>query len=302
MPRIEPADYNRTEAAAKLFMPNRVIEAYQPEAFSSKGYPMRISGSGELIRYVDAMYEGGTHIEDVVEQWLGGLTEEEFWLLRTVCESASDMVFEVSGRRAIPARSALPALICLRYVRHLFPTPDHVIMELGPGSGALGAMLSLLGYSYFSMDVTQAFYVYQSHLFNHVAGERFIELASDPRTLSEFRRLSNGQNVHIPWWKFVPDNPEELQLDVDCVIVSGAIAEMHMNAIKYLTRQACRWFGHSQGEKAFIIVGPGDDSINPMSNVLSEIQRGGLEIVYADKGGYDGQLVDRDIIHILQPC
>ena len=301
MPFIEPEDYDREESKAQAFMPNRVIEAYRPEAFLQKGYPSRIAQSTELYRFADAMCEDADYIETVINQWLDGLTEEEFRLLKCVCVAAADISKQTSGCSVIPARAALAALFQLRVVRALFPTPNHVIHELGPGSGYLGAMLSLLGYTYSSMDVTQALYVYQSRLFNHICGEKFIELASDPRPLTDWNRPAQGTNIHIPWWKYVPNSPEDLNLDVDCIVVTGAIAEMNINATKYLVRQAYRWLGTDSHEKAFLVMGPGDDSYNKWGTVLAEIYQAGLELVYEDKGGFDGQTFGQNFVHIFRP-
>ena len=71
------------------------------------------------------------------------------------------------------------------------------IFEIGSGHGYLGGLLSLDGYRYYSYDVTQSLYLFQSHLLEKIAKNDFIEYVDKEGFSFEKSRVG-----HIPWWSF----------------------------------------------------------------------------------------------------
>jgi len=54
---INYLEYDSFEQSACKILPNRVIEAFKPEAFQIVGYPISIKDELELYKYVDVMHE-----------------------------------------------------------------------------------------------------------------------------------------------------------------------------------------------------------------------------------------------------
>lgn|GEM_PF-3659497 len=64
-------------------LPNRIIEAFRPEAFQAVGYPVTVRDEIELFKYVDVMRE--PTFEVVYSVFWQGITGEEFQLVQSIC-------------------------------------------------------------------------------------------------------------------------------------------------------------------------------------------------------------------------
>ena len=160
-------EYERIEQEAMAQTPNRVIEAFQPVTFLQLGYPIRIRSEAELFKYIDVMQE--TRFENDYSNFIGGLTAKEFELVQRLTSLVCKFSEERFQRKAI-ARSSLVRMINVqRHIQYLFGSAHPRVFEIGPGCGYLGALLMLLGYPYAATDVTQAFYLYQNHLWDFIS-------------------------------------------------------------------------------------------------------------------------------------
>ena len=81
------ADYNKAEVDAILTTSINAYEAFQPIYFQQSGYRIRISSESELSKFIDANYE--LAFETYVRELLGGLTEQEFLILKKLTELVS---------------------------------------------------------------------------------------------------------------------------------------------------------------------------------------------------------------------
>ena len=50
---INCLEYDDFEKSACKILPNRIIEAFKPEAFQIVGYPISVNDESELYKYVD---------------------------------------------------------------------------------------------------------------------------------------------------------------------------------------------------------------------------------------------------------
>jgi hypothetical protein len=82
---------------------------------------------------------------------------------------------------------------------------DLIIYEIGPGSGFLSVLLTLMGAKVFSIECVQSHYVYQSYFYDFVFKDNFSEKAfSSNFNITDFDCSIN----HLPWWKIChPDSP-----------------------------------------------------------------------------------------------
>jgi len=191
-----------------------------------------------------------------------------------VSAAACRVTRERSGRAVIPKGALLRALLVLRHIRMLLPEGSGTVVEVGSGSGYLTALLGLVGYRVVSTDVTQAFYLWQSALWEHLFGSRFRELAIEPSDLTEFGGRRSVEVVHVPWWKFVVTEPERLRLQVDIISANHTLCEMHPDALVYLLKVGRRWLEVADREfGGFVFEGYGSTlrrSIDDTNQVFAE--------------------------------
>jgi len=250
-------DYDKIEAHFSANKPNRILEAFRPEHFGLTGYPLRIHSDAELFRYVDVMHEL-RHIDDY-NNILGGFTSDEFSLFKEVSIAVADFTEQEFGKRMVPKGALVRAMISYRHIRFLTSPEDTTILELGPGSGYLGALLAKSGYRYAAMDITQPFYLYQNKLWKHLFGDRLIELASDEKELSDFSNIPEGGILHIPWWKYSYADPTNINLDIDVVTSNHALCEMHRNALHYSANLCGNWLSKQGRVRFFFAEGMGSE-------------------------------------------
>lgn len=274
---LMPQEYDPAEALALESVPNRIIECSQPAAFTMSGYPTAVSTVLSVGRYVDVMQE--RRAERYI-RYLGGITDHEMALLGSVADKVATMTGTVYRRRRVPRCSLLQALGAARHIRYLVPNPSALILEVGPGSGYLGALLLEMGYRYISTDIAQAFYLYQNHLFNAVTGGNVLELASDPRSFYDLREFPDNCAVHVPWWKFVVPEPA-IDLTVNLVTCNHALCEMHMAARTYLVRVAERML-RGPGLRPFVFEGWGSTFNAPYWHAGRDFSVGGFVIAHND--------------------
>jgi hypothetical protein len=229
-PFLSPVDYDAAEQEAMENVPNRIIECCGPVTFVAVGYPTRIRTLHGARRFIDATHEWRTEL--TFRDLIAALTDQEMSLLRDVASKVAAMSEQIYERRAVPRSALLRAMAVVRQIDILFPHRQQIVLEIGGGSGYVGALLVQMGVRYVSTDVTQAFYVVQNHVLNAVASGRITELAVEPGAFFDLDSLPAGYAVHVPWWKFVAADPR-LKFAVDLVTCNHAMLEMHENALKY---------------------------------------------------------------------
>ncbi|MBI3853372.1 MAG: hypothetical protein HY298_24255 [Verrucomicrobia bacterium] len=269
-------EYNIKESAAVAALPNRVVEMVSPVMFSSEGYPTRLRSDSELWKYLDVMHE--TRFErDFATLFGGGITEQEFALLRRVAQLACEFSNASFGRNLTTRGSLLRALNVYRHINDIFGGSPARVCEIGPGSGYLGCLFIQNGWSYAASDITQAFYLMQNHLWNFASGGRIKELVTDAEWDGT---LLPKQPVHIPWWEFYRLLDKGTPA-ADVVTCNHALAEMHPNSMAFVLRVAHEML-RGKGLKAFVFEGWGFEKFVPRSTITKEFYRSGFRLVHND--------------------
>lgn len=271
--------YDQAEKIAEGKCCNRVIEASKPETFLIRGYPTRMSQDVDVLRYIDAMHELGE--EFAYEQLLGGLTVDEFELFCTITKGVAELTQENYGHMVLPKGALARAFYAYRNISFISP-PDTTVFEFGSGSGYLGLLLGLSGFNYAATEITQGFYLSQSVLWRHFFGDRFIELVSDERDFKTLDRLSGGEIVHVPWWKFSTPDADEINFQADVITANHAMCEMHTTAFKYALRLGMRMLRGPGWKKYFFIEGPGADDLRNHQQMCEGFAAAGFERVFGD--------------------
>lgn len=193
---MTPQEYDRAEAEACARLPADVVAAFRPVAFEAYGkeWCRRVASLDELGPWVDCMHEG---TERIMANLGGRLTDFE----RDATKLIADKAEGLSGVR--PEAALLQAVIPFRWVRRFRPR-QCAVLELGPGSGYLGALLRGLGYDYRGFEITQPFFLWQQRLW----GE------------------------HLPWW----DAFKYARFDL--IVACHMLNEMHATALRWLIEGA----------------------------------------------------------------
>jgi hypothetical protein len=218
------ANYDAAEAAAIVLASYPAIRAFRPVAFSQVNFPTRVREEQELIRYADVMHE---------------LADRDLWYRRTpysaiertlmmgVSNDIEALTIRQFGTAIRPFMCLFPPIPLLRAINALAGDQRPSVLEIGPGSGTLGAYLIKSGFPYWATDNTQALYLWQNRLFGHLAGDAFADLVTDPVP---------SKTTLIPWWRFAEMFRGPPAMDI--IVCDAALGEMDTFAVHYIARIA----------------------------------------------------------------
>lgn len=227
---VTVADYNRREEEAVQYLPDLIIEAFNPLVFGQTGYPTRVVLDSAVDRCCDGMH--ASRFDNWIDQRLEGITYEEFALLRELLVKTEEFSRQTFGRVRVPRGAALHALQVLRHIKFLYTDTRPRIFEFGPGAGYLGALLILAGYPYAATDITQSFYLFQSRLWDYMSGGRLREGALGGPPEETLGGADAGIPAHVPWWQIADLGPESIPA-FDVVTGNHCVAEMHDHSLRY---------------------------------------------------------------------
>lgn len=272
-------EYDRCEHLALEGTPNRVAEAFQPVAFDHVGYPTRIHSEQELLKYVDVMHE----LEFATNcRQLGALTDNEFELVKRLTCQVAAFTQERFGTTVIARSSILRSLNVLRHIRHVYGEARPRVFEAGPGCGYLGALLMLEGYPYAAMDVTQAFYLYQSQFWTHLTSGKLKErVGQSSETFEKAMACIKGDRpLHVPWWDFANAAPGDMG-SFDLLVCNRALCEMHPDSLRFFLKTGRQALDPEGGTKCLLFDGWGADVRNKVIDTVQILHEYGFRPVYS---------------------
>ena len=275
---LKVAEYDDAEAEAMATAPIRVIEAFQAAAFNQTGVPIRIRREDELYKYIEMHYMG---FESIFSNILQGITSNEYELVQRVTTQLCDFSQSNFGKKAIARGGVLSALNVFRHIGYLFGDACPRVFEIGPGTGYLGAMLMLQGYPYTATDVSQAYYLYQNHIWNSVSDGQVRELAQEGNGDIRWTAPPAGGAIHVPWWQFARLTPDAVP-SFDIVTCNHAIREMQPKSLGFSLRMAREFLKDNQAPKAFVFEGWGSGLINSDANVTARFYDLGFVLAHND--------------------
>lgn len=278
MADLTVAEYDRAEQNAVLELSNRVVEAFQPVRFLQTGYPTRIRQESELFKYVDAMHE--LDFEGDFTRLLGGLTEEEFDIMQRLAESVNRFSLSRFGRKAAARSNLVSSLNVFRHIKYLFGESRPKVLEIGPGCGYLGAMLMLESYPYTATDITQAFYLYQNHLWNFVSQGKVVELAATNGPEDTMWDPAPGEVLHVPWWAFAKLEPDSTP-SYDIITCNHVLCEMNLDSLGFTLNIAQSLLSNTE-RPMIVFEGWGCGQQLRRSVVNERLYRWGFGIVHND--------------------
>ncbi|MBF0140279.1 MAG: hypothetical protein HQL74_08360 [Magnetococcales bacterium] len=248
---LSVSQYELAEEAARARHPNRIIEAFSPIIFEKLNYPHRVRNTSELWKYLDVMHEAEYLSNRDRSQKI--LTPQEFIFFKRIALILQEFASEEFQMKAIPWNTLLGTLRLFRHVQLILdPTNKNRILEIGPGCGYMGLILMLAGYPYACTDISQAFYLFQNHLFASIFKDQFQELALGRESVMEtIATTQDPMRLHIPWWKYVEMWPEMIP-EFDIIVADRVLSEMHPNSLVFLLKTAMKSFRNPSQIKGIV--------------------------------------------------
>jgi hypothetical protein len=268
---LTPYIYNSAEARALEHLPNRLIEAAKAVAFGAEGYPVKVDDLSSLHRYAEVMHE--LRMPQILQFLRGGLRTNEIASFQKIVSATAEMTENVFGRRRVPHASLLDAIHIKRHIDYLYPDRRPAVLEIGPGSGYVGALLVASDHPYTSTDIAQAFYLYQHYLLRQLSRGGLSErVCSDAAAADSI--------IHMPWWKFYTIDGER-EFSAEVITANHCLCEMHPTASAYVMHLIADLLDRSP-LGALVFFSMGSQILRSATQTLKTMYRFGLQIAHHD--------------------
>lgn len=284
---IDVATYNAREKAALATLSNDHIRAFSAATFAFHGYPAAAETDAAISRFTDTMQELNN------PPWYHNAapyTASEAALIQRVNQAVVSTTEREFGRPIRPWMGPLVSMRLFRAIQFIAKAAGRDklrIFEIGSGSGYSGALLSAQGHTYYSTDIAQGFYLWQSRLMRAVSPDSFVEGALE----ASWPYSGDAKSVHVPWWHFATmyrsPRPE-----MDIIVCDHALGEMNPYALRYVT-QICRDMLDKSPLGFVIFESIGEPRFSNEETVRLNFARVGLNLL-ANKGMFIFGLADRD--------
>lgn len=277
-----PAEYAVAEARGAVGLSNRAVECFRPFHFSFVGYPFSINSIDELWKYTECMHDG-FGVQGPLERRLlpiigEGFTAEEWECIKAIKSAVDDLGASIGARCQYQTHTMYYAINHARHIRAVLP-PGRLIVEFGGGAGYLGALLVLMGYRYVACDISQAFYLLQSHLIPRVAPAGGINLMDEKYGPDDLAALKPGQAAIVPWWRWAR-REYPAALSIDLVTSNHNFLEMHPFCLMYhlsVIRDAL-----TPDSPGLVFEGWGDPNKNPTWTAVKAFAEKGFVLAHHD--------------------
>ena len=210
---------------------------FKPNQFINQGDPLRVENYSEFSNFVDTQHNFSRSMEYL------GLIENDFYKNEVdkiySIASATLNLAEGFNEKVFPVNA-----IFAQFYQYLFIKQNlenyQSILEIGPGSGYLAAMLAKDGYSLMATDVTQALYLFQSLIFDEMQiGDELLYQCDNynereaEKFFTEKIEFKEGKIIHIPWWIF-KDLYLANEISIDVMIMNHTALEVHPKCLAYI--------------------------------------------------------------------
>ena len=258
--------YRNAEMQAVEKLSYAETRVHSPISFLQANFPTKLEPATErqLYKFSDIMSELSSR-KSITETLYSDDELKSLQVLQKTIYTITNQNTLMGPLRQIPI---------YRAIHSLDPDKRCRILEIGPGSGHLGAMLLNDGYSYSAVEITESLFIWCAVLFQEVDKPKFQIHFSDTYHPDQCRNGLYSWWNYATWWKNVPK--------FDIVIVEAALGEMNPMSMYYLIKLTKIMLERSQQNGALIFSGIGE----PRQMAPNQIQNG-----FA-KYGLNGKVVD----------
>ncbi|MAH99383.1 MAG: hypothetical protein CMA12_08645 [Euryarchaeota archaeon] len=260
--------YNNLENINKGKLPNKIVECFAPYHFEKSGYPTKIKKLNELSKYFDVMQEN-RYFQNI--ESLQHITDEEFQILKKIANKIKN--FSNSFNKFSLGRNTITRCLISKRIIDNFLNKKSTILEIGPGSGYFASFAYETNIKYYGMEITQAFYLYQSKFYKKVYNEDYANLAE----------TKNEKKINqIPWWEWVSN---KIKIKFDLIVANHVLCEMHSNSLIYTFKKSIDLFKNPE-EKIIVSEGIGSREFSSPEHVVYLLKNIGWNLVHANENIY----------------
>lgn len=272
-------DYNVNEKEGKRELPNKFVEAFQPENFNQTGFPSRIEDEMEVYKFIECMHDGRLKKYYESKACMYAPTYEEFEIMKALAKDIYQFSKEKYGKGIVVKASLLASINVLRRIKYLSGGEQKLptVFEIGGGNGILGTLLHRFGYKYIATDITQAFYLTQNNLWEGLHPDCVVECME---AIENLNAIDNGKIIHIPYWKLWELRNSDLEADI--IVSNHNLVEMHKLSLKFYLQYAKQLMRNSK-YKLFIAQQQGEVITKNVDYLLHTFRDMGFEIIYSER-------------------
>ncbi len=214
--------YNHLEKVVDEIHPY-IIRAFDPHVFNNSGF----SGFDKFsnLKFLTNSQHNGRYETYLKNDLWGVFTEEEFKILSKLFNVSAEINLHLDGRMTPSLDSIFAAMLAVRLIEKKLKK-GATILEIGPGSGFVTAMLALKGYKVITVDVLPNFIFYQNMFFEHLFGSEFKYDFSFSRS-----KVNQFSVLQLSWWNFI--NIKNKLLDIDAITINHSLNEVSKLAMHY---------------------------------------------------------------------
>jgi hypothetical protein len=247
---MEIEAYNLIEEKNKIKLSNLIIESFYPIHFEKSGYPTRIKEFNELGKYIDVMQEN--RFFDNLKK-LNGVTKNEFEIIKKIAKDI--LIFSKKFNLENRGRNCLSRVLISKRIHDIFLKKNDSVFEIGPGSGYYASISYETDIKYFGLEITQAFYLYQSNFYNSSYHKDYSNYA-----LSEEEKKIN----QIPWWLWVK---KDADIKFNLATANHVLCEMHPNSLLFTFKKIINLYINPE-KKILICEGLGSRRFSSAEHVV----------------------------------
>lgn len=247
---MEVEAYNLIEEQNKRKLSNLIIESFSPTHFEKSGYPTRIKEFNELGKYIDVMQEN--RFFDNLKK-LNGVSKKEFEIIKKIAEDI--LIFSKRFNLDNRGRNCLSRVLISKRIHDIFLKKNDSVFEIGPGSGYYASISYETDIKYFGIEITQAFYLYQSNFYYSTYQKDYSNYALGV----EEKKINQ-----IPWWLWVQKN---VDIKFNLATANHVLCEMHPNSLLFTFKKIINLYEDPE-KKILICEGMGSRKFSSAEHVV----------------------------------
>jgi hypothetical protein len=229
--------YNKNEKVAVKDFSNYILKTFVPSTFLKTNMNTHLDSPDDLWKFFDTMQE--FRVNTYFQRDLDGyLTQEEMKAIENIAVDYGNYT-KFFNKKTIPIGIS-QIISSISTLRSILAKQEELkknlsIFEIGAGSGMLGLLAKYFGINYTTFDITNAFAIHQSCLYETLFKKDFNNLGSvENKNYIDAQKLldSKASITLLPWWHFL--NMDITLPKYDIVIMNHCFYEIEKKALLFI--------------------------------------------------------------------
>jgi hypothetical protein len=202
-----------------------ILRSFEPVTFNHLEFSSANTDEYDSLKYLTNSQQEG-RFEDYLKNKTWGLfTQEEFEIVSKLMEVSAKINKKIDNRNRPSLECIFAAVLATRLITRKLKR-DATVLEIGPGSGYVAAILALMGYKVIILDVFPKFVVYQNLFFKYLLKDKFKYDFKLNR-----KEVGNFSILQLSWWNFI--NIKNRVLKIDGITINHSFNEIPRMAMQY---------------------------------------------------------------------